>query len=628
MGKIIVPLPVENYIQSLKIANRVDCVELPFEQCHLNIRQLKELLQRCKEWVLRVHPIIKIDDQKIEQFRFCLRYRPIFVDFDLQIIGDSLIQLLINEVRRHGMKLMFSYHNYQTTPPFEQLQMIVEQMFQNGADLVKVACMAQNHHDVDAIMQLYDHYDKIVAISMGDTGRRSRVLALEKGLKMTYAAFSEQTINAPGQYTINQMQELVQKNYQVIHPAKIEGELTAPISKSWFQRSLVLSMLSTDASYLCPVDDSEDSQTVRMMIEILGATVIADEDGLLIHPSRRSLEDTVELNAGQSGLALRMMAFVATLFNKPITIHGQGTLLQRPLQILTSALDAAGVQWQSYDHTLPITITGSISKSRIVLDASASSQPLSGLLMTLPLLPFDTEVIVKNLTSRPYIDVTLEIMRLFGVQIKHERYERFNVKGNQLYRGGRFMMESDWSGASNFLVGAALSGEVFIRGLRQKSFQADAAIISVLKSIGAEVSFTEDGVYVKKRKIQPFTFHATHSPDLVPILSVLACGANGKSVIHGVNRLMHKESNRVDTVMNMIRSLGGKISHTKNSLIIHGTGMLDGGFVDGCQDHRVVMAAAIASTICRQSVTITDADAVQKSYRQFFADFTKVTHSI
>lgn len=626
MSKFIVPLPIENYFQSLKIVNRVSCAEIPFDRCYLTIWQLKEILNHCNEWVLSVRNEFNDNPYKIELFNLCIDHKPLFVDFDFSLINNSQISSLIDYIRLKHISLMYSYHNFQLTPSFVDLVSMVRMMFSKGSDIVKIACKANIFEDVETILKLYDVFENIVALSLGDLGRISRIMALEKGMKISYVAYDQQTINAPGQYTLEQMHKLMKNNYKILYPVAIKGEINAPISKSWFQRGLFLSMLSSKATYLCGVDNSEDSLTVKQIIKNLGSEIVDQPNALFVEPACRNLNTPIEINVGQSGLALRVMAFVSTLFDRPITLKGEGTLLKRPLGILTSALDAAGILWHSNNFNLPITIIGKIKKDKIRINASASSQPLSGLLIVLPLLDRDVEVIVTNLTSRPYIDLTLELIKLFGAYVENHNYEKFNVYGNQKYIGGRIIMEADWSGASNFLVGAALTGEVFVKGLKQKSYQADIAIIQALNKFGAHLEFYNDGVYVCKNNANSFVFDATHSPDLVPILTVLACGAKGKSVINGVNRLIHKESNRIDSVLTMIKSLGGKIHHRENSLIIEGEGFLEGGFVNGFSDHRIVMAAALASTISKNSITLTDVDAVKKSYPKFFNDLSKLAN--
>jgi 3-phosphoshikimate 1-carboxyvinyltransferase len=285
---------------------------------------------------------------------------------------------------------------------------------------------------------------------------------------------------------------------------------------------------------------------------------------------------------------------------------------------LLDVLSDAGISFETDSGKFPLKISGSAKNNHLKIDASFSSQMLTGLLISAPLLQHNTVIHVMDVVSKPYIEMTLDIIKDFGVNIEHENFKTFHVSGNQHYIGREYEIEGDWSGASNFLVAAAISGEMTVFGLNMKSKQADRFIIDVLKAFGADVQFGADGVIVKKHQCLPFHIDATHCPDLFPPLAVLAAAARGTSVIKGIQRLVHKESNRLESIVEMMNALGGKVQISDAGMIIHGNGRLKGGTVNSQNDHRIVMAAAVAACISENPVQIIGAEAVRKSYPDFF----------
>ena len=406
----------------------------------------------------------------------------------------------------------------------------------------------------------------------------------------------------------------------IVSPASVFGSIRANASKSHLQRALVIAMLSDGKSLLLNCDESADVIAVKNAIIALGAKVEGHET-LLIEPSFPISDDTLKINVGESGLALRMLAPVVSLFNNPVLIGGEGSLLNRPLQPLLDVLSEAGISFETDSGKLPLKISGSAKNNHLKIDASFSSQMLTGLLISAPLLQYDTVIHVMDVVSKPYIEMTLDIINDFGVCIEHENFERYFISGNQHYIGREYEIEGDWSGASNFLVAAAISGEITVTGLKSESKQADRNIMNVLKAFGAVVHCGQDSVTVRKNKSLLFIVDATDCPDLFPPLAVLAAAARGTSVINGIQRLVHKESNRLESIMEMINALGGKVQISDAGLIIHGNGKLKGGTVNSHNDHRIVMAAAIASCISENPVQIIGAEAVRKSYPDFFERF-------
>lgn len=402
-----------------------------------------------------------------------------------------------------------------------------------------------------------------------------------------------------------------------IKPFTISGQIRASASKSYLQRALLMAAFADSVSHLENISLSDDVLAVRRIIEQLGVIVEGEENWLVI-PGKMNERLEIGLNVGESGLALRIVAFLSSLFNGKVCINGEGTLLRRPLIPLTESLVAAGIAHSTEKNSLPLIIYGPISNHNISIDASYSSQMLSGLLMTLPLLESDSHVRVNNLNSKPYIELTIDLMNKFGIDIMNNNNTDFFVRGKQKYHGSRIFIEGDWSGASNFLVAAALSGEISVSGLNKHSLQADRAILKALELTGAIVRWTDNIVIVSQSKNKAFDFDATHCPDLFPPLVLLAAGAHGRSRIKGIHRLIHKESNRLQTLQNMFSILGLKIQTDSDDMLIDGVGRLSGGTTDSFNDHRIAMAAATAACLADSPITVLNAGSVNKSYPSFF----------
>jgi len=255
------------------------------------------------------------------------------------------------------------------------------------------------------------------------------------------------------------------------------------------------------------------------------------------------------------------------------------------------------------------------------VDGSVSSQLLTGLLMALPRARGDSRLKVKDLKSTPYIDMTLELLERFGVFVQHAGYETFSIKGNQTYSCEEYSVEGDWSGAAFLLIAGAVGGSVTVTGLDIASPQADRKILDALRAAGAGVKLSGNTVEVVNKELRGFEFDATHCPDLFPPLVVLACNCTGTTVLTGVERLVHKESNRAAALEKEFSSLGAVIRIDGNRMEIDGV-TLDGGVIDSHNDHRIAMAGAVAALNARGDVTVRGYECVAKSYPDFFEDLS------
>jgi len=405
-----------------------------------------------------------------------------------------------------------------------------------------------------------------------------------------------------------------------IKPFKFSGKLNAMTSKSFLQRAMALASLANGVSVLTNVQWSADGLAAADAVHQLGADVQEEFRKLTITPNTSSSEEDILLNIGESGLGLRMFSGLASLKNQAVTITGKGSILERPIAPVMETLSACDVEVYSKAGKLPITISGKLKGGNYTVDGSFSSQILTGLLISLPLADGDTKLHVKNLKSIPYIDMTLELVQLFGAEITHDDYKTFHIKGNQSYDGTSYAVEGDWSGMANHVVGAAISGSATILGLNEHSLQADKAILTALERTGASVDWNNGSITVKQVQNLPFELDATHSPDIFPPLVVLACAAEGVSRITGIHRLMHKESDRLAALIETFGKLRVTLTTEGDTLLVHGTGSVSAGTIHSFNDHRIAMAGCIAACISDGPIQIEKSDAVKKSYPLFFEE--------
>ncbi len=406
-----------------------------------------------------------------------------------------------------------------------------------------------------------------------------------------------------------------------IEPGRISGTITAPPSKSLTQRALAAALLHKGTTIIGNAGYSEDEQVALQIVKQLGAIVDEHQQANgtrnLTIKSQGVSPVTGEINCGESGLSARLFTSIAALHNKPITITGQGSLLTRPMEGITEVLSALGVSVTSTSGNLPFDICGPLKAGSFKMSAAGGSQFLSGLLFALCAAATEPITIgVIGLKSRPYIDLTLDVLKQFGKPVTHHRYREFYIDPALFSHTGtvEIAVEGDWSSASCMLVAGAIAGEITVTNLNPASLQADRALLDILQQTGAMVTVTGNSIAVAKAPLQPFEFDATHCPDLFPALATLAVFCNGDSRIVGVHRLFHKESNRIESITEMLWSYGVHFSVEEGGIRPHGT------IIDSYNDHRIVMAAAVCALRAKSQVDIPGAEAVNKSYPGFFSD--------
>lgn len=412
---------------------------------------------------------------------------------------------------------------------------------------------------------------------------------------------------------------------QVISSSVLKGIIAAPSSKSDGQRAILAAGLSKGITKIDRIGQSDDELSMLKNIEQLGATIqtvsenCTEVHGIQQFPSR------AELNAGESGLGMRLITGVCAGQEGKFTINGEGSLLKRPQLFFEEHLTQMGVRVLSNSGFLPITVHGKMIGGKVEIDGSASSQFLSGMLMSLPLIQEDSTLIVRNLKSIPYVQMTLNTLQSFGIEVINENFERFSIAGNQSYSCNEYAVEGDWSSASYWLVASALGDPISISGLNLESAQADKALLQMLEDANCSLDFSNDSISVDGSNKTPFKVDATHCPDLFPALVALAAFCDGVSTISGVHRLKNKESDRGTVLQEEFGKLGLKIELLGDEMLIHGGSKLTAAPVDSHNDHRIAMCLAIVGTRIDGEMTISGAEAVSKSYPGFWDDFSALS---
>ncbi len=398
-------------------------------------------------------------------------------------------------------------------------------------------------------------------------------------------------------------------------PSPVRGSIQAPPSKSAAQRAIAIAGMANGNSRIINPGKSDDVLAAIDVCQKLGASV--HRDGDLLHVTGGIRPPGVPLNCGESGLSFRMFAGIVSTFSEEVCMTGQGSLLNRPMEATAKSLQALGVQCTTTKGKLPLYLKGPLKGGHVHIDGSQGSQVLTGILLAAPLAKSDLHLHVDQLKSKPYIDLTIDVMKKFGVETVHADYQYFFVRPGQTYNASAFHVEGDWSGASFFLVAGAIAGEVVVENLRMESTQGDKRVLEALEASGAELSFTTGGIRAAKSELNSFSFDATDCPDLFPPLVALAAHCNGTSKIKGVGRLQSKESDRAASLTDVFSAMGTDIRVGQDIMYIKG-GKPGPGRVHSHGDHRIAMAAAVSALSGQGPVIIEQAEAVNKSYPGFF----------
>ena len=411
-----------------------------------------------------------------------------------------------------------------------------------------------------------------------------------------------------------------------IQPSAISGIINAPTSKSSMQRACAAALLNEGKTTIANPGKSNDDLAALEVIKILGATVTEVDENQITITSKGIQPINDEMNCGESGLGIRMFAPIAALSNKPIIIKGTGSLLTRPMNFFDEIFPKLEIAIESNNGKLPIKIKGPLQPKNITIDGSLSSQFLTGLLMAFGKAATEPVTIsVTNLKSKPYIDLTLQVMNIFGYEVTNNNFESFLIKpvSKSTDKIIEYTVEGDWSGGAFLLVAGAIAGKITVNGLDTFSTQADKAILQALIDCGNTISIREKQIDIGRPAtgnsgLKAFHFDATDCPDLFPPLVALAAYCNGTTVIEGVNRLAHKESNRGLTLQEEFGKMGIVIKLQDDLMLVEGGTGVNGATVHSHHDHRIAMACAVAGLIADGETIIEEAEAINKSYPDFY----------
>jgi 3-phosphoshikimate 1-carboxyvinyltransferase len=408
-----------------------------------------------------------------------------------------------------------------------------------------------------------------------------------------------------------------------IQPSQISGNIYAPASKSSMQRACAAALVRKGDTIIHNPGISSDDKAALNVIQALGATVenLKDSSLKIISDGIKPISDTV--NCGESGLGIRMFAPIVALSEKEITIQGEGSLLNRPMDFFDEVLPQLGVQIISNNGKLPLKLKGPLQPKNITIDGSLSSQFLTGLLLAYAASDAkDVTITVNNLKSKPYVDLTLAVMEEFNLkEPENKNYEAFyfgSETSNYEPIFNDYTIEGDWSGGAFLLVAGAIAGDIKIEGLNIASTQADKEVLKALMDCGCKILIEEKQIEISSGELKAFQFDATDCPDLFPPLVALASYCEGTTEIEGVHRLTHKESNRALTLQEEFEKMGIKIELQGNKMLIKGGTGVKGAHVHSRHDHRIAMACAIAALKAESETVIDDAEAVNKSYPNFY----------
>lgn len=401
------------------------------------------------------------------------------------------------------------------------------------------------------------------------------------------------------------------------------GTVNVPPSKSDVHRAIICAAMANGVSRISPVALSNDIKATIGCIKALGADAVLENNVLRVDGTNMYKNKTALLDCGESGSTLRFFIPIAAVGNINATFVGKGKLPQRPIGIFTEALPKAGTVCKT-EGGLPLEIKGQLKSGIFEIPGNVSSQFITGLLLALPILEGDSEIVLTSpLESVGYIAMTIRTMKQFGVNIQATE-KGWHIKGGQSYKTCDYTTDGDWSQAAFFMVLGAVSGKVTVKGVAKDSTQGDKKCAEILARFGAKVTQLDNEVTVEKGELKAITIDASQIPDLVPVLSVCAAFAEGTTKIINAERLRIKECDRLKATAELLNNLGGKVKELSDGLEITGVSSLKGGNVNGYNDHRIVMSAAVCAARSDEDITATFAMSINKSYPDFYIDYNSI----
>lgn len=593
-----------------------------------------------------------------------------YVDVEIEAPKQMAKRVAVS-ARKNGAVMIRSFHDFDGTDSYEALKAVFDKCRYCGAEIVKIVTYARSESDVRRVMSLYDifSHSELIAFCMGDAGRVSRVECLRKGAPFTYAAPDGSDPAAPGQWQMSEMRRAVYRDWKFcgypVPGLSASREPCTPVdmpcSKSFAQRAVVAAALADGTSRLHRYSACGDNESAVALAAALGAETAMEGDTLVIkgagiRQASARLSSARQIHVGESGLLTRLMIPVsAALSSEPVTLTGEKTLLERPMKGADAVMSCFGVSLSSQGGgvRVPVTVSGRLTSARTSFSGRDGSQIISGLLMALPLCEGNSVFTVNDPVSIPYMFITVDILKKFGVRISDEILGGsesmlaegnwdfcseivFRARGGQKYSPAEFDLEGDWSTAANFLVAGAVFGRAELSGLDTGSIQADLSIMDILMDAGASISqYDSDSgnISVQRAPLRAFSVDMSDCPDLFPIVSVLAAFCEGTSELKGVERLAHKECDRGKAILETLLKMGVEASVSGGALRISGHSLagrilggnlLRGGCYSTFGDHRMAMALSVASLGADSPITVDDSGCVAKSCPGFYGLFERM----
>ena len=682
----------KNYEQILSALEQCEMAEIRLDRCSLTAKETDELftsdiplVATCRiDEIASAEPSLQdlpqqsreIKAMQIAEKRLVRAIEAGARYVDVEIEAQKQMSKRVRQAaHENGTIFIRSYHDFEGTDSLEALKAIVEKCVYHGADMVKIVTLAKSEADIDKILALYQWCREekasgnerigalsdggLIAFCMGEEGRSSRLDCLKFGAPYTYAALTEEEAAAPGQWATAPMRRTVYGDFPFID----SEPLSMPVSKSFAQRAIIAAALADGTSHLRGYTPCGDNEAALQVARNLGAEVNVNGNEVTINGISAQLGglNLPELHVGESGLLTRMLIPVmAQLSPDPVSFTGEKTLLGRPLTGAKEIMDAfeadvipSEVEESPSIVRVPLTVKGPLKAGRAEISGKHGSQLISGLLMALPFAEKNSSLIVHEPKSIPYMFITLEVLKKFGIKIGNDMLGGpdflasdgdwslctemvFKVKGGQKYKAADIDLEGDWSAAANFLVAGAIFGKAELQGLDTTSLQADLSIMDILMDAGASLSQLDGdrgNITVQRAPLKAFRVDASNCPDLFPIISVLAAFCQGTSRLAGVGRLANKESDRAKAILEMLTQMGVRACVEGDEMVIEGHSLaqrlldnclLKGGRYTSHHDHRMVMVLKVASLGADGPISIDDEQCVAKSFPQFHEIFDKL----
>lgn len=665
---------------------QVEMAEIRLDRCPLSLEDIDELFSNCDTPLVATCRVSELMEQlregtpenKLEsraaqlaetKLLRAVRAGAAYVDVEIEAPA-MMAKRVRREAQNYGTLLVRSYHDFKGTESAEALKALTEKCFHLGADVAKIVTTALSDGDVQRVESLYADFEpaRLVAFCMGEAGRQSRLSCLAKGAPYTYAALSETEAAAPGQWPVKELYSAVYFSGNA-RMSSSDAPIPMPSSKSFAQRAIIIAALAEGVSHLRGYSPCGDNESAISVARALGAEVtvgLSYQDGILRKDASTLTIKGIgagpgsstcpELHTGESGFLARMMIpILACIASGPVHITGEGTLVSRPLKGAKQMLGAFGTRVegdaQGEEVHVPLSVSGPLRSGKAEISGRDGSQLVSGLLTALALTEGDTEIHLQEPKSIPYIFITVDVLKKFGIIVENEMEGgeaflesgdwdlcdgiSFRIRGGQRFRACDIDIEADWSSAANFLVAGAVFGKTALSGLDTSSLQADLSIMDILSQAGASLSQEEENgvLHVQKAPLSAIKTNASNCPDLFPIISVLAAFCEGRSVIGGVGRLATKESDRGHAIVSMLTQMGVRASVRGDELVIFGKSLshrlltntlLRGGQYTSHHDHRMVMALMVASLGADSPIVIDDTACVRKSFPTFMELFNRL----